>query len=168
MADIDSIRPSRIRCTLSSNSALTKRRSSSLFPTLLYRISRAALPPFYPLGVIPGIRRGTKACSVGTRVFSTVNVEEKKIIQSRVGSTYNLPSTIVWDFIYRFIRTNGVLSPSDGEFADFATRGIIIDICPSSWNCSALSGTVGALHTFLSRFKMIPKKLAPSHRQHTI
>lgn len=55
MADIDSIRPSRIRCTLSSDSALMKRRSASLFPTLLHRISRGALPPFYPLGGIPGI-----------------------------------------------------------------------------------------------------------------
>jgi len=151
MADIDSIRPSRIRCTLSSHSALIKHRSSSLFPTLLHRISRAAPPPFYHLGGIPGIlgiRSGTKACSVGTRVFSTVNAEEKKIIQSRVGSTNSLPSSIVWDFIYRIIGTNGVLSPSDGEFAYFATRGITVDIGSSPWNYSALSGTVGALHTF--------------------
>src|SRR5258706_8555609 len=140
MADIDSIRPSRIRCTLSSDSTLMKRRSASLFPTLLHRISRGALPPFYPLGGTPGICSGTKACSVETRVFSTVDAEKRKFILSRVGSTSNLPSTIVWDFIHRIIGMNGFLSPSDGEFADFATRGTTIDICLSPWDYSALSG----------------------------
>ena len=146
MAGIDSTRPSRIRRTLSSNSALMKRRSFSLFPTLLHRISRGVLPPFYPLGSIPGICCGTKACSVGTRVFSTVNAEEKKIISSRVGSISNLPSAIVLDFIHRIIGMNGFLSPSDGGFAEFATRGTIIDIRRSPRDYSAISGTGGVLH----------------------
>lgn len=148
MAGIDSIRLSRIRCILSSDSALMKRRSSSLFPTLLHRISRGALPLFYPLGGILGICCGTKACSVGTRVFSTVNAEEKKFIQSRVGPTNNLPSTTVLDFIHRIIGMNGFLSPSDGEFAEFSTRGTIVVICCCPRDYSALSGTGGVPHAF--------------------
>jgi hypothetical protein len=85
-----------------------------------------------------------------------------------VGPTYNLPSTIVWEFICRIIVTNGFLSPSDGGLADFATRGIIINIHPSQWNYSAVSGTGQALHAILSRFGIISLKLVPSHRQHTI
>ena len=43
---------------------------------------------------------------------------------------------------------NGFLSLSDGEFAEFATRGIIIDICRSPRDYSALSGTYGLLRAF--------------------
>ena len=56
--------------------ALMKRRSSSLFPTLLHSTSKGVLTPFCPLDSIPGIRCGTTAWPVGTRVLSTVNTGE--------------------------------------------------------------------------------------------